>query len=86
MTLIATWFSEHRRAQYPPDPAYPLGMSCDLSRGRPSCAVALEYPAPCVGKWLINCDLCGTNAIVTAAGRPDDPHTVRLACKTKGEA
>jgi hypothetical protein len=25
MTLIATWFSEGRQAQHPPDPRYPLG-------------------------------------------------------------
>jgi hypothetical protein len=24
MSLIATWFSEGRRAQHPPDPRYPL--------------------------------------------------------------
>lgn len=86
MTLIATWFSEHRRAQHPPDPAYPLGLLADLSAGRPCCEVALEYPAPCVGKWLIKCDVCALTAIVTAAGRVDDPHTVRLACKTMGSA
>jgi hypothetical protein len=49
MTLIATWFSEGRQAQHPPDPRYPLGyrrecrspprpISCPSSRGtiRPS--------------------------------------------------
>jgi hypothetical protein len=46
-------------------------MLFDASAGRPCCEVALQYPAPCVGKWLIKCDLCGTNAIVTAAGRRD---------------
>jgi hypothetical protein len=86
MTLIATCFSEGRRAQHPPDPLYPLGMFCDLSRGRPSCSVALQYPAPCVGKRIIKCDVCGILALVTAIGRPNDPHTVRLAFKLKGRA
>jgi hypothetical protein len=27
MSLIATWFSEGRRAQHPPDPRYPLGVA-----------------------------------------------------------
>jgi len=35
MSLIATWFSEGRRAQHPPDPRYPLGMLFDASAGRP---------------------------------------------------
>jgi hypothetical protein len=48
--------------------------------------VALEYPAPCVGKWIVKCSVCVTLAIVSAAGRLDDPPTVRLACKTTGEA
>ena len=73
MSLIATWFSEGRRAQHPPDPRYPLGMLFDASAGRPFREVVLQYPAPCVGKWLIKCDVCGTLSIVTAAGA-HDPH------------
>jgi hypothetical protein len=69
MTLIATWFSEHRRAQHPLDPHYPLGLLFDASGGRPYCEVALEYPAPCVGKWIVKCYVCGLLAIVSAAGR-----------------
>jgi hypothetical protein len=30
------------------------------------------------------CDVCGTLSLVTAAGRPDELHTVRLACKAEG--
>jgi hypothetical protein len=86
LTLIATWWSEDRPGQHPPDPAYPLGVLLDTSAGRPFCEVALVYPAPCVGKWIIKCSVCGLLALVTAAGRVDDPHTVRLACKLKGRA
>jgi hypothetical protein len=32
LTLIATWFSEGRQAQHPPDPRYPLGMVVDAGR------------------------------------------------------
>jgi hypothetical protein len=53
-------------------------MLFDASADRPCCEVAPQYPAPCVGKWLIKCSVCGVLAIVTAAGRPDDPHTARL--------
>jgi hypothetical protein len=56
------------------------------SGGAPSCEVALEYPAPCVGKSIFKCDVCGILAIASAAERPDDPHTVRLACELKGRA
>jgi hypothetical protein len=87
MTLHAKFLGEGgRKAQHPPDPRYPLGLTVDGSEGRPSCTVSLQYPAPCVGKWLIGCDQCGTVSIVTAAGRADDPHTVRLPCKPQGTA
>jgi hypothetical protein len=86
MTLHAEWFSEGRTAQHPPDPRYPLGIAVDGSAGRPSCSISLPYPAPCVGKWIIRCDVCDTVSMVTAAGRVDDPHTVRLPCKPKGSA
>jgi hypothetical protein len=41
MILIATWFSEGRRAQHLPDPGYLLGMLFDASAGRRFCEVAL---------------------------------------------
>ena len=86
MTLHAHWVGEGRKAEYPPDPRYPLGVPVDCTEGQPGCEVALQYPAPCVGKWWISCDTCGTTAIVTAAGRVDDPHTVRLRCLAVGRA
>ena len=68
MTLIATWFNEHRRAQHPLDPHYPLGLLFDASGGRPYCEVALEYSAPCVGKWIVKCYVCGSSP---SSARPD---------------
>jgi hypothetical protein len=74
MTLHAKWFSEHRKAENPPDPRYPLGMSIDCTGGRPGCAVSLEYPAPCVGKWIIRCDVCNSLSIVEqTSGTTDEP-------------
>jgi hypothetical protein len=87
VTLHAEWLGEGgRKAQHPPDPRFPLGIIMDCAEGRPACSISLLYPAPCVGKWLIRCDVCATLSIVTAAGRVDDPHTVRLPCKPKGSA
>jgi hypothetical protein len=63
------------------NPTYPNGLDIDLSQGKPGCLTDLPYPAEERGKWLIECTQCGTNAMVTAAGRRDDPKTVRLQCK-----
>jgi hypothetical protein len=41
MTVIATWSSEGRRAQHPPDPRSPPGPAY-ASVGKPCCEVALE--------------------------------------------
>jgi hypothetical protein len=46
-------------------------MLFDASAGRPFCKVALQYPAPCVDKWMIKCDVCRLLAMVTAAGRSE---------------
>jgi hypothetical protein len=86
VTLHATFIDEGRQAEHPPDPNFPLGIGVDCTAGRPGCAVALRYPALGIGKWFIRCDACGTNALVSAAGRSDDPHTVRLPCKPQGTA
>jgi hypothetical protein len=86
MTLHARWYGTRRQAESPPDPHYPLGMLVDGTGGRPSCSVSLTSPAPCIGEWFIRCDQCGMTALVTAAGRADDPHTVRLPCKPMGTA
>lgn len=74
------------KAQCPPDPQYPNGMAIDgREPGKPFCAVALAYPAPECGMWLINCITCGMSMAITAAGRPDDPVSVKIACLEHGE-
>lgn len=81
--LRAAFLGAGRLAASPPDPAFPEGVDVDLSAGAKSCAMALTHPTPQVGKWAINCESCGAVVVVTAAGRPDDPASVRIACKAR---
>jgi hypothetical protein len=65
-----------------PDPDYPDGKALDIARGRlPACSLDLPYPAQGHGMWEIFCALCGLKIGVTASGRPDDPRSVRFACR-----
>lgn len=49
---------------------------------RKTCFTFLRpYPAPRIGKFIVKCDACGLLAIVTTAGRPDDPRSLRIPCK-----
>jgi hypothetical protein len=75
-----TFISHNRKAQCPPDPAFPEGMVIDCNT-RPACMVNLPYPAECCGVWLIVCKSCGYRAAATAAGRPDDVRQMRVPCK-----
>jgi hypothetical protein len=69
------------KAQCPPDPDYPHGIAIDFAQGRASCTATLPYPAPECGYFLVACELCDLRMAVTAAGRPDDPTSVKVACK-----
>jgi hypothetical protein len=40
-----------------------------------------SYPAKRCRFFTLQCSVCGQNAIVTTAGRKDDPRSVKLACK-----
>jgi hypothetical protein len=76
------FLSHNRKATCAPDPAYPQGMDVDMARGAKSaCLAMLPYPAACCGVWMVECQICGLRAALTAAGRPDDPRSVKLACK-----
>jgi hypothetical protein len=48
------------------------------------CFVKLPYPAVRVGMWRVACETCGVSVVVTAAGRPDDPRSVRIPCQKLG--
>lgn len=71
----------------PPNPAYPAGVDVDISLGaKRTCSTPLPYPvrSPNVGTWMITCLVCGLRVGVTAASRPDDPRSVKVACKLPG--
>jgi hypothetical protein len=77
------WFDLQREPQCPPDPAYPDGVDLDVVQERvvPSCLITLPYPAKRCGQYLLECRLCGLTAACTTAGRPDDPRSIKLACR-----
>jgi hypothetical protein len=80
-----TW---SRHTHWPRD----IEMSClqgadvDLSQERrPACVVRLPYPAPPqLGLFRIKCQSCGSYVVVPSCGRPDDPRSVKLACRRRG--
>jgi hypothetical protein len=82
MPLKATWIDGHRLPRAQPDPAYPNGVDVDVSAGRvQTCVTVLPYPAPRCGMYVVTCDACGLRTVVTTAGRPDDPRSLKVACK-----
>jgi hypothetical protein len=74
------WIDRGRDPQCAPDPAFPDGKDIDASHGRPSCKADLPCPAPRCGLYYVECLKCGANAMITTAGRPDDPRSVKLPC------
>jgi hypothetical protein len=69
------------KARCEPNPAYPTGIALDQSTpGKKACLVVLPYPAPECGLWVVECRNCAVLAAITAAGRPDDPVSVKLRC------
>lgn len=71
-----------REPQCQPDPAFPEGKDVDASFGSPdACTAKLPYPAPRCGLMMVECPKCGLRIALTVAGRPDDPRTVKMACK-----
>lgn len=76
------WIDSGREPQRAPNPDYPDGIDLDTTLGLgPSCSVSLPYPARRCGHFYVECKRCKTNAVVTTAGRPDDPRSLKLLCK-----
>lgn len=71
------------KAQCPPDPQYPTGKDIRMPSGF-GCIVKLPYPAPECGVHVVRCTTCEASCAVTAAGRPDDPKTIQMACRGLG--
>jgi len=78
--FIINWVDSGRKPKQKPDPAYPKGIDLDCSFGSiHSCATPLPYPA--IGHYVVECRICGLRVACTTAGRPDDPRSVKMACK-----
>jgi hypothetical protein len=76
------WIDRLREPAMPPNPDYPDGIDIDTTMGRgKSCKVDLPYPAKRCGYYVVKCATCGFTTLITTAGRPDDPRSVRLPCK-----
>jgi hypothetical protein len=64
------------------DPKYPTGIDLDISRGAAmTCTATLPYPAKRCGFYLVTCERCGCEAVVTTTGRADDPRSITMGCK-----
>lgn len=75
------WLDGGREPQCAPDPNYPNGIDLDCSANASlRCNVSLPYPAKRCGMYLVECKTCGTNILITTAGRLDDPRSVTIAC------
>lgn len=80
--LTVEWIDAGREPQCAPDPRFPNGVDIDVSKpGELTCQTALPYPALRCGQFLVSCSKCGFNALVTTAGRPDDPRSIKIPCK-----
>lgn len=80
--ITVEWIDHKRYAENPADPRFPAGIEMDASQGAlKSCTIMLPYPAPRCGMHLIHCQTCGFTMALTAAGRADDPRSLKIACR-----
>jgi hypothetical protein len=78
------WVDGEREPREAPDPKYPNGIELDISLGKsPACVAVLPYPAPRCGFYAVECETCGVSTLVTTAGRPDDPRSIKIACERR---
>lgn len=81
------WVDGHREPQCAPNPAYPNGIDLDGTLpGETACLTKLPYPAKRCGHFIVECPVCGSRVIITTAGRPDDPRSVKVACRIENVA
>lgn len=79
--ISVKWIDRFREPTQKPNPEYPNGIDIDLTKGaQPACQTDLPYPAKRCGYFSVLCKTCGYSAVITTAGRPDDPRTVKLPC------
>jgi hypothetical protein len=85
MSFEVKWIDGEREPTCVPDLRYPDGVDLDVTGGKePACVCSLPYPAKRCGHYYIECKQCGVNALITTAGRIDDPKSIKLPCKAKG--
>lgn len=84
-TFIIAWTDAGEQAQKDPDPRFPSGIDVNAGDPRQGCSFPLPYPAPRIGAWIVQCNACGMSVAVSAAGRRDDPRSVRVPCKGREE-
>ena len=84
MTLRARWLDRGEESRRPADPAHPLGIDLVMVENpdAPTCKTSLPWPAARCGYHILECDRCGLTVAVTTAGRPDDPRSVEVNCRT----
>lgn len=77
------WIDRGMEPKNPPNPRFPKGKPIDLrtKKDAPSCFTDLPYPSPRCGYLFVLCLICGENALITTAGRVDDPCSVTMECK-----
>jgi len=80
--IRVTWRDGGAYPHFPADPSLPRGTDLDLSLGAAeTCMTPLRYPRPGVGVHIVQCTVCGLQVTCEAAGRADDPRSVKLACR-----
>jgi len=84
--LKVEWIDGGREPTQKPNPDYPDGIDVKIGGGPVFCMIDLPYPAKRIGHYLIQCDTCHTTALITTAGRPDDPRSVKIPCKRRHDA
>jgi hypothetical protein len=83
--ITVNWVDGEREPKCTPNPAYPKGIDLDCSDGAAAtCKSDLPYPAKRCGYFTVHCDTCGQTIVITTAGRPDDPRSIKMACKLSG--
>lgn len=83
MSIDVQFIDSGREPQEKPDPKYPHGKPVSLLKHAlaKGCTRNLPYPAPRCGMYQVTCRSCGFTALITVAGRPDDPNIITLPCK-----
>ena len=85
MTIDVKFNDSGRTATQPANPKHPNGQDINLAISvvQKVCCRNLPYPAPRCGTYSVRCRTCNFTALITVAGRADDPRTITLPCKQR---